>query len=432
MNKEAAWLLAELAGLVEKGVLDEGSAQRLRAHYASAAGGSRLSWGMVLLATGGAALVGLGVILIFAHNWENWVPGVRVALSLAPLLLGQAACFLALRSGSRAWAEGAGLFTAIAAGAAIALIAQTYQFGGDLPRFLLTWTLLAVPLAYLLGASSVACAAWLLALAWIIAVRESQWWVQAGTVPEGLRHVAFLGLFALPLPYLAGEIRRDRGSARVAWMLRVALAVFVIGLAVATAYEEGEALVLVYAALAALGALSGERYFAGAQGLWGNPLAGAGRFGVYLLALFLSGEMGEALEWPQSPLLLLALVAGLAAAALAWRCARGGRVLLPALLALFAPLVYAVPVLGGAAGLVLANAYALVLAGATIRAGLRDGRLALATEGAALLAALVLVRFFDSDMSYVVRGVGFITCGAGFFAGMLWLRRQIRGGGGAP
>jgi hypothetical protein len=40
---------------------------------------------------------------------------------------------------------------------------------------------------------------------------------------------------------------------------------------------------------------------------------------------------------------------------------------------------------------------------------------------------LVLLRFFDSDLSYVVRGVGFIITGAGFFATNLWLRRQVRG-----
>src|SRR5882724_4587452 len=124
MQKEAAWLLRELADLVGRGVLDDHSAARLRAHYAQAAAAQGPGWGTILLAIGGATLVGLGVILIFAHNWEDWTPEVRVALSLAPLLIGQLAVLQALRNRSRLWSEGAGMFTAIAIGASIALIAQ--------------------------------------------------------------------------------------------------------------------------------------------------------------------------------------------------------------------------------------------------------------------------------------------------------------------
>lgn len=176
MQNEAAWLLGELPDLVAKNVLDESAAARLRAHYAQAAATQGPGWGMILLAIGGAALVGLGVILIFAHNWENWTPEVRVALSLAPLLLGQLAALHALRNGSRLWSEGAGLFTALAIGASIALIAQTYQFGGDLPRFILTWTLLALPLVYLLDSSAVAAFCWLGVLGWAMVSPHEGWW----------------------------------------------------------------------------------------------------------------------------------------------------------------------------------------------------------------------------------------------------------------
>ena len=50
----------------------------------------------------------------------------------------------------------------------------------------------------------------------------------------------------------------------------------------------------------------------------------------------------------------------------------------------------------------------------------------MANQGAALIAALILLRFFDSDLSYIVRGVGFIVTGAGFVAATLWLRRRVR------
>lgn len=436
MTKQAAWLLDELPGLVQKGVVDEAAAGRLRAHYASALdGAARLGWGVILLATGGAALIGLGIILIFAHNWANWTPEVRVVLSLLPLLLGQAASAWALRSSDRAWREAAGLFTALAAGASIALIAQTYQMGGDLPRFLLTWLLLALPLVYLLDASAVAALCWLLALGWTVA-GASWWWGVgrlSGDVPGALRLPLFLVLFALPLPHLLRHIRLDRAGARVAWLLRTALVTVAIGLVFVGHRDHADALLLIYAALAAAAALAGQRYFEGVHGAWGNPLRSLGRLGVFVILLIATSDDAlRTIEWPRSTLMLLPLLLGGAALWLAWREFRDGDRWLASLLGSLAAFVYVEPALMRASAsftMILAHLYALAFAAAMIRTGLAQARLGLANQGAALIAALILVRFFDSELSYVARGVGFIVTGAGFFAATLWLRRRVRADG---
>jgi hypothetical protein len=432
MTKEAAWLLDELPGLVQKGVVDEAAAARLRAHYVAAAGGAaRLGWGMILLATGGAALVGLGVILIFAHNWENWTPEMRVGLSLLPLVAGQGAATWALRHGGRAWCEAAGLFTAIAAGASIALIAQTYQMGGDLPRFLLAWLLLAAPLVYLLDASAVAALCWLLALGWTFAGAQGWWGVGRSfdEVPDLLRLPLFLILFALPLPHLVRHILLDRGGARVAWMLRAALVSVAVGLVFVGHPDHYDALFLIYAGLAAAAALAGQRYFAGIHGAWGNPLRTLGHLGVFVIALIAcSDDALRNIHWPRSTLMLLPLALGAGALWLAWREFRAGDRLLAPLLGALTPFIYLLPILMRASvafTMILGHLYALALAAALIRTGLMRGRLGLANEGAALIAALILVRFFDSELSYVVRGVGFIVTGIGFFVATLWLRRRV-------
>lgn len=432
MTKEASWLLEELPGLVQKGVVDEAAAARLRAHYAAATGPARLGWGLVLLATGAAALVGLGIILIFAHNWANWTPEVRVGLSLLPLLAGQGAAAWALRNGERAWCEAAGLFTALAAGASIALIAQTYQMGGDLPRFLLTWLLLALPLVYLLDASAVAALCWLLALGWTVA--GGYWWWGFGRsveeVPGALRLPLFLVLFALPLPHLLRHIRLDRAGARVAWLLRTALVSFAIGLVFVGHRDHADALLLIYAALAAAAALAGQRYFSGVHGAWGNPLRSLGRFGVFcILLVATSDDALRTIEWPRSTLMLLPLLLGGGAAWLAWQEFRAGDRLLAPLLGSLALFVWVEPMLMRASvpfTMILAHLYALAFAAAMIRTGLARSQLGVANQGAALIAALILVRFFDSEFSYVVRGVGFIVTGAAFFAATLWLRRRVR------
>lgn len=429
MHKEVTWLLGELKGLVSGGVLDESSAERLRVHYAQAAAAQGPGWGMILLSIAGAALVGLGVILIFAHNWENWTPGVRVALSFAPLLLGQLAAFYTLKNGGRLWQEGAGMFTALAIGASIALIAQTYQFGGDLPQFLLVWTLLALPLIYLLDSSAVAALCWLGALGWVWASQSQGGWGDSAQTP--LRLPAFLSLLCLPLPHLLRHIRRDRLSARVAWMLRVALVALALGLPAATSYPHSESLWFVYASLAAAAVLAGRLYFSGARRLWGNPLEAAGLFGVFVIALLATYDEIWRHVRLSSSFDVLPFAFGSAALALAWKSLRqGDRFLAPVLAALtpllylFSELAYSQPAMVSG----FAHLYALALAAALIRSGLQQARLGLANQGVALLAALVLMRFFDSDLSYIVRGVGFIVTGVGFFVAIVWLRRRVKVG----
>jgi uncharacterized membrane protein len=432
MQKEAAWLLRELTGLVAKGVLDQAAAGRLRAYYAQAAGPSSIGWGMILLATGGAALIGLGVMLIFAHNWENWTPEVRVGFSLLPLLIGQVASTYALRNGSRIWSEAAGVFTTIAIGASIALIAQTYQFGSDLPRFLLTWLLLALPLVYLLDASAVASLCWLLASGWVLASHDG-WWRSFGSLEDALRLPTFLALFCLPMPHLIRHIRLDRAGSRVAWMLRVGLVAAVVGLALGASHDERDALFLIFAGMAAAAALAGQSYFAGIHGLWGNPLRTAGHIGVFILTLLATSEGAlRETDWPQSSIMILPLLLGIAALWLSWETFRGGDRLVAPLMGALAPMIFILPIIGQASmnvAVVLGNLYALALAAALIRAGLRESQLGLANEGVALLAALILLRFFDSDLSYVVRGVGFIITGIAFFAAVFWLRRRLREAG---
>ena len=43
-----------------------------------------------------------------------------------------------------------------------------------------------------------------------------------------------------------------------------------------------------------------------------------------------------------------------------------------------------------------------------------------------ILALLFTVRFFDSDMSILFRGIAFILIGAGFLGANIWISRAAR------
>ena len=68
-QRERNWLLGELPTWVADGVVDAAASERLRQRYAAQVSGR--SWGMIVCGVLGALLVGAGVILVLAHNWDG-------------------------------------------------------------------------------------------------------------------------------------------------------------------------------------------------------------------------------------------------------------------------------------------------------------------------------------------------------------------------
>lgn len=148
----ARQLHAQLPHWVAQGWIDAAQAERLAAQYPVVNGLDRRQHWQVLLSVLAVLCMGGGVIALFAANWHELSRPLRVVLSLAPLLLSQAA-FLYARARkpySALWREGAGLAVAISVGATIALIAQTYHIESS-DMFLRTWLWLVLPLPYLTG-----------------------------------------------------------------------------------------------------------------------------------------------------------------------------------------------------------------------------------------------------------------------------------------
>ena len=64
--------------------------------------------------------------------------------------------------------------------------------------------------------------------------------------------------------------------------------------------------------------------------------------------------------------------------------------------------------------LVLFNLYSAALGIYTVVQGAREARLATVNFGMLILGALITSRFFDTDLSFVARGLLFILFGIGF------------------
>ena len=128
------WLHDELPELLTRNVVDAATAERLRVHYNLGSLSEPRSVALLVFGSLGALLVGGGMILIVAHNWEELSRGGRAVISIALLAAAQLLCgYVLLRKrGSAAWSEASALALCLSLGASIALISQTYNLGGEL------------------------------------------------------------------------------------------------------------------------------------------------------------------------------------------------------------------------------------------------------------------------------------------------------------
>jgi uncharacterized membrane protein len=370
----------------------------------------------VLLAVIGAALIGAGVILLIAHNWDGLGRPVRMGLSLLPLLVASAlSIFTGLRRfESTAWRESAGVAQVAGIGASIALVSQTYHIEGNLSDFLFTWLVLAIPVPYLLRAVCPAVA-YLAGIAfWAGTVACDYPWPQKGAPGYWL-------FLAAMLPFYFGVLRKDRLGKPAAWLSAVLGISAGFGLGFCNLRD---------AWMPAFSGFFATGYLAGALGFPEKrlyPLRALGGLGIAVLTVVFSfTDVWTHLDWLGKPWTVYALaggfpLAGLALAAFAWerradfnRLATGFPLLVVAVFLLNKPV----------AGAVAFSLYGVALALATAFRGLRDRAFATLNGGLLLFAALLIARFADSEFGTLERGLAFIGLGVLMLGANLWMLKS--------
>lgn len=429
-EKYRQWLLKELPLLESAGVLTPETAGGIRAYYAANTS-SGIHWAVIAFAVLGSLLIGSGIILLLAHNWDAFSRPARAALSFCPVMLGTALSVAALaRNGGVAWREAAGLFHALTVGASIALVGQTYHLSSDMPAFLLTWSLLVLPLMFVLRAVGPCLIYLALACGW------------SGVAQETYGQAGAFWLLVLPAAaYVAHLVRSGRDAPQTAIGLTGLLLSVSVGTALVLERTVPGLWVVAYSALLSGAGLLGFWLYGDRSG-WSNIPRSFGILGMIVLAYtFTWADVWHSIGWTHlrhdwqhrewgvwldSGVTLAFLAGWLLAAVKAFRRGSAETLALAAfpVVAVFCFANSSLAERADTVNAVVFNVFLFALGVMHIALGCRRDSLRQLNLGMATVSLLLVTRFFDSDFAYWLRGVVFIALGVVFLTVNLVIARR--------
>ena len=367
----------------------------------------------------GALLSGMGVILIMAYNWIDLTVFTKSLISFIPLLIAQAFGLFTLlkRRYHREWREGSGVAIVLGMGACLFLISQIYHYPGTVSTLLFRWMLLILPVGYILNSGS-ASLLYIAGITWYTCL------LSYFTSPYTEVWIYWL-LLLLIIPYYIYLTRaRFEGLTTVLhhWAIPVSLTIILGGFTV----DHGVWMYIAYFSLFGLFFIIGNIPTFNRYPKLQNGYYMTGQVGSAIMLIMLSFKWfweklpekifssGEVVWAPEFWIAALLTVGATGMLIMQNRYSKSLRyepfayVYLLFLICFFIGFysVYAV---------VLINIILLVSGIWTIRKGNREGDFAELNFGLLIFTVLIFSRFFDSNISFLLRGLAFILVGMGFF-----------------
>ncbi len=410
-------ILKDIPELVSAEVISQETADRIHAYYHSK-GGQNQSRLLIVFGILGSLLVGLGIILIIAHNWDELSKATKTLLAFVPLVIGQTLCGYTLlkKQDSTAFRESSSAFLFIAIAANISLIAQIYNISGDFNRFLLTWMLLGLPLVYLMRSS----AASLFYIAGI--TYYAGHWSYSNTE---FNYYWLLLVLIVPHYYLLFK-RYPYSNFMVFhnWLIPISMLYGLFPIVITG--KSSELMIVAYSSILGLYCLIGNSDFFNSQKIRNSSYKIIGTLGTVIVLLTLSFDFFwshlriQNYQFSQivtSQEFLATAIVTLVSTVLFIL----DRIKKPLReIKVFEPIfiLFAITFIIGLTSpfaVVLDNILVLGIGIFTIRDGAKSDHLGVMNYGLLIITALVVCRFFDTHWSFVTRGILFLIVGVGFF-----------------
>ncbi|MCT4638135.1 MAG: DUF2157 domain-containing protein [Bacteroidales bacterium] len=411
-------LIKDIPELVNANVITQETADRITNYYRDKKV-SPTNKLFVVFGILGAILIGLGIILIIAHNWDQLSRTSKTIIGFAPLIIAQVICGYVLikKRSSTAWRESSSAFLFFAIGACISIISQTYNIPGNLSSFLLTWALLAIPMVYIMN-SSVTSLLYLIAITFYAG--ETGYW----SYPVTESYTYWLLLLGIIPHYYIMYKQKPKSNFMIIhnWLIPLSV-IITLG---TVANNQDEFMYIAYITLFGLLYLIGSKEFFANQKIINNGYKILGSVGTIALLLSLS------FDWFWEELYTKTFILNEVITSAEFITI--SITMIPAIILLYThikkisisniqpiALVFVLFIITFFIGLysslavILINLYIFAIGILTIREGANRDHLGILNYGLMIITALTICRFFDTDLSFAIRGVLFVLVGVGFF-----------------
>ena len=417
----------DLKELIDANVISTEAADKIDSYYKSKESTSANKL-FIVFGVLGALLVGLGVILILAHNWDNLSKIVKTTLAFIPLIISQLLCLFTLlkKNESATWRESSSVFLFFSVGASILLISQIYNIPGDIASFTITWMLLCLPLVYLMKSS-------VTSLLYIVGITFYAGKVGYWSYPKIESYTYWLLLLLIVPHYYLLIKNKPKSNSLIFhnWFIPLSI---LSGLGtLANNFEE--LMFVAYLCLLGIFYLIGNSNFFNGQKLRNNSFLILGSLGTISILLSLS------FSWYWDELLknefifsnindfieIIAVIILFSTAIVLLMKQFKKEHLKQTTFIEFVFLIFTISFLIGLKSslpIILMNLVVFTIGILTIRKGEQKNHLGILNYGLIIITALVICRFFDTDLSFVLRGLLFISVGAGFFITNYWMLKK--------
>lgn len=411
-------ILNELPVLVKDGVIDADTSDRIEQYYRQkerAQPDGRINTVFAII---GTVLVSLGIILIVAHNWDDLSRPVKLFFSFMPLILGQALCGYALykKMDNTGFRESSAVFLFFAFGACLALVSQLYHISGTIEDLIFTWMLVGFPLIYIMRSSMVS-------LLYICGITVYALYDGYGYNAAEKHHYWWMLLLALPHYW---SLFKNKPQSNFTyfhhWFIPLSLTICLGTVGGLFSQLLFVAYISMFGAFYLLGtsaAFYNKRIFS-------NGYIVIGSLGTVFLLLLASFRFfwldfrdffGQEKLFASSEIIAAAIFFLLASLLLVNHLRKRGDK--PVNFMGFIYIIFSLLFFVGASNPLMAaiimNLLVLGVAVYIIARGNYLNHLGILNYGLLVITALVICRFFDTNISFVIRGLMFIGVGAGFF-----------------
>jgi len=410
-------ILKELEELTNANIISQETAGKITGFYENK---KSYSYNKLFIIFGilGAILVGLGIILIIAHNWDELSRQIKTTFALAPMVIGQIiAVYVILKKyKSTAWTESSSIFLFFTVGACISLISQIYNMPGELSSFILLWMLLILPIIYLLKSSATS-------LLYLIGITT-----YACETGYGFHNteesITYWLLLAAILPYYY-MLYKNRPTSNFMtfhnWLIPGSL-IITLG---TVANNNEELMYIAYFSLFALFLLIGNLKSFKNQKFINQGYHILGSLGTVFLLLLLSfnwfwedinDKTNFDYVFASAEFITSAIIALLATILLIYQRKKEPLTIdRPYEYVYLLFIIFFIVGVSTTIPVIFINILIFALGVLTIRKGARKDHLGLLNYGLLIITALITCRFFDTDINFIFRGLLFISVGIGFF-----------------